>query len=48
MPILRNQKWEKAAQVYVETGNKTEAYRQAGYSTNMNDKDLSSKVRAVI
>ena len=40
MTKLTNQKREKAAQVFVETGNKTEAYRKAGYSTNMNDKAI--------
>ena len=44
MAKLTNQKWEKAAQVYVETGNKTQAYKQAGYSTNMSDKAISANV----
>ena len=44
MAILDNPQWEKAAQVFVETGNKTEAYRQAGYSTNMSDKAISANV----
>ena len=47
MGILSNQQWEKVAQVFVETGNKTEAYRQAGYSTNMSDKAISTKVQRV-
>ena len=31
----------------MSTGNKTEAYRQAGYSTNMTDKAISTKVHRV-
>jgi len=47
MGILNNQQWETAAQVFIQTGNKTEAYRQAGYSTNMSDKAISTKVQRV-
>ena len=45
MGQLKNHQWETAAQVFVATGNKTEAYRQAGYSTNMTDKAISTKVQ---
>jgi len=47
MGQLKNHQWETAAQVFVSTGNKTEAYRQAGYSTNMTDKAISTKVHRV-
>ena len=47
MGQLKNHQWETAAQVFVATGNKTEAYRQAGYSTNMTDKAISTKVQRV-
>jgi len=47
MGQLKNHQWETVAQVFVETGNKTEAYRQAGYSTNMSDKAISTKVQSV-
>ena len=47
MGQLKNHQWETAAQVYVATGNKTEAYRKAGYSTNMTDKAISTKVQRV-
>jgi phage terminase small subunit len=45
MGILKNQQWEKAAQVFVETGNKTEAFRQAGYSTNSSEMVITSNVQ---
>ena len=44
MGILKNQRQEKLAQVFVETGNKTEAYRQAGYSTNCTDRTITGNV----
>ena len=47
MGQLKNHQWETAAQVFIQTGNKTEAYRQAGYSTNMSDKAISTKVQRV-
>ena len=47
MGQLKNHQWETAAQVFVATGNKTEAYRKAGYSTNMTDKAISTKVQRV-
>jgi len=47
MSQLKNHQWETAAQVFVATGNKTEAYRKAGYSTNMTDKAISTKVQRV-
>ena len=45
MGQLNNQQWEKAAQVFVETGNKTEAFRQAGYSTNSSEMVITSNVQ---
>jgi phage terminase small subunit len=45
MGILKNQQWEKAAQVFVETGNKTEAFRRAGYSTNSSEMVITSNVQ---
>jgi len=44
MGQLNNQRQEKLAQVFVETGNKTEAYRQAGYSTNCTDRTITGNV----
>jgi len=44
MGQLSNQRQEKLAQVFVETGNKTEAYRQAGYSTNCTDRTITGNV----
>jgi phage terminase small subunit len=31
MPALKNPRWEKFCQLYVESGNASEAYRRAGY-----------------
>jgi phage terminase small subunit len=45
MAQLNNQQWEKAAQVFVETGNKTEAFRQAGYSTNSTEQVITGNVQ---
>jgi phage terminase small subunit len=45
MGQLNNQQWEKAAQVFVETGNKTEAFRQAGYSTNSTEQVITGNVQ---
>jgi len=44
MGIISNQRQEKLAQVFVETGNKTEAYRQAGYSTKGTDRTITGNV----
>ena len=44
MGIISNQRQEKLAQVFVETGNKTEAYRQAGYSTNCTARTITGNV----
>ena len=45
MGQLKNHQWETAAQVYVATGNKTEAFRQAGYSTKSTEQVITSNVQ---
>ena len=44
MGILSNQRQETLAQVFVVTGNKTEAYRQAGYSQKCSDRTITGNV----
>lgn len=44
MGMLKNQRQEMLSQVFVETGNKTEAYRQAGYSQNCSDRTITGNV----
>ena len=44
MGIISNQRQETLAQVFVQTGNKTEAYRQAGYSTKGTDRTITGNV----
>ena len=41
---LKNHRQETLAQVFVATGNKTEAYRQAGYSQNCSDRTITGNV----
>ena len=44
MGQLKNHRQETLAQVFVATGNKTEAYRQAGYSQNCSDRTITGNV----
>jgi len=44
MGILSNQRQETLSQVFVVTGNKTEAYRQAGYSQKCSDRTITGNV----
>ena len=44
MSQLKNHRQETLAQVFVATGNKTEAYRQAGYSQNCSDRTITGNV----
>jgi phage terminase small subunit len=44
MGQLSNQRQETLAQVFVVTGNKTEAYRQAGYSQKCSDRTITGNV----
>ena len=44
MGIISNQRQETLAQVFVQTGNKTEAYRQAGYSTKGTARTITGNV----
>ena len=45
MGQLKNHQWETAAQVFMQTGNKTEAFRQAGYSTNSTEQVITGNVQ---
>ena len=44
MGQLKNHRQETLAQAFVATGNKTEAYRQAGYSQNCSDRTITGNV----
>ena len=41
MPELRNPRWERFCQAYVELGNQAEAYRRAGYRKDRTAHDIA-------